>query len=71
MKRILLILTLLSCEKPQVVKCYTCNQRVTIKNHSTFRKFRECGLSKEKIEQDNTSPYKNGNELLTRCVEEK
>jgi DNA-directed RNA polymerase subunit RPC12/RpoP len=71
MKRILIILTLLSCEKEDTIKCYTCNQRVMVNNKTTFRTFRDCGKSKEYLEQINSKPFNNGNELYTKCNEER
>jgi len=72
MKKLALLLLLFSCEKENVVKCYTCNQRVTVNSRSTFRTFRDCGTSKELVERVNSSPWDNrGNELYTKCYEEK
>jgi len=71
MKKLLLLLTLLSCEKPQVVNCYTCNQRVSVNYRDTFRSFRECGTSKEAIEKFHTKSDGRGNETYTKCRLEK
>jgi hypothetical protein len=71
MKKILILLTLVSCEKESVVKCYTCSQNVMVNYHDTFRKFRECGTSASEIERFHDKPERNGSSVRTKCYLEK
>jgi len=71
MKKILILFTLLSCEKPQVVQCYKCSQNVSVNYRDTYRTFRECGTLASEIEKFHNRPERNGNAVRTKCYLEK
>ena len=72
MKKILLLFALFSCEKQEPkVNCYNCTAGVEVNHHTTFKKWRECGISAEIIENYHNRPYINGNAVRSKCFLEK
>ena len=68
MKKLLIVLLFLSCEKKDVIDCYTCNMATSSKGITKYETFRECGKSAEEVEAFYYRPILGtGNSVAIKC----